>query len=142
MLRAPLPTHGVVAGPIFTRPIAASSQSPSGVMPCSQIQRSACCAPQLWPAMPRQPSTGISRPFTDRRPEKRAAGAGESNFVRGSGARYIQRARQVEERLLGALERQLPGELVADPAARAVRAHAGLPHSQPIAALRWPVRAP
>ena len=65
MLSAPLPIQGVVTGPIFTRPIAASSQSPSAVSPCSQIQRSACCAPQLWPAIPRQPSTAISRPSTD-----------------------------------------------------------------------------
>ena len=87
MLSAPFATQGVVRGPTFTRPIAASSQSPSSVTPWSQIQRSACCAPQLWPAMPRQPSTSIVRPSTLRLPENRAAGAGESSFVRGSGAR-------------------------------------------------------
>ena len=106
---APFATHGVVTGPSFTRPIAASSQSPSSVSPCSQIQRSACWAPQLWPAMPRQPSTSICavrRPSAARR--SAPPGAGESSFVRGSGARYIQRRGQVEERLLGGLEARAP----------------------------------
>jgi hypothetical protein len=39
----------------------------------------------------------------------------------------------VEQRLLGTLERELPGELVTDPAARAVGPDARLPHSQPMA---------
>src|SRR4051812_12401536 len=57
--------------------------------PCSQIQRSACSAPQLWPTIPRQPSTSSDRPATSTEPEKRAAGSGVSVFVRGSGAEYI-----------------------------------------------------
>ncbi len=71
-------------------PSAASSQSPSSVSPCSQIQRSACCAPQLWPITPGQPSATTVRPSTRSVPLKRAAGAGLSSFVRGSGVRYIQ----------------------------------------------------
>ncbi len=57
---APLPTHGVVSRPSFTRASAASSQSPLAARPCSQIQRSACWVPQLWPITPRQPSTATS----------------------------------------------------------------------------------
>src|SRR5215218_5622668 len=39
----------------------------------------------------------------------------------------------MQEGLLGAFERQLPRELVADAAARAIGADAGLPHAQPVA---------
>ena len=56
-LTAPFATHGVVMPPMITRPIATSIHSPSSVAQCSQIQRSACSAPQLWPTMPRQPSS-------------------------------------------------------------------------------------
>ena len=59
-------------------------------MPCSQIQVAACSAPQLWPAIPRQPCTGIgSRSPIDTDPPKVALGSGLSSLVRGSGARYI-----------------------------------------------------
>src|SRR4051794_25225530 len=85
---APLPIHGVVHGPSLIRPIAASSQLwPSA--PCSQIQRSACSAPQLWPTMPRQPPTSSDRPATSTEPVNRAAGNGVSVSVRGSFAVYI-----------------------------------------------------
>ena len=42
--------------------------------------------------MPRHPSTENSADPTAIHPEKRAAGAGESSFVRGSGARYMRLA--------------------------------------------------
>jgi hypothetical protein len=59
-------------------------------MPCSQIQVAACSAPQLWPAIPGQPSTGTGAPPpTARLPSKTALGNGLSSLVRGSGARYI-----------------------------------------------------
>ena len=43
--------------------------SPSA--PCSQIQRSACSAPQLWPTIPRQSSISSDRPATSTEPEKK-----------------------------------------------------------------------
>ena len=59
-------------------------------MPCSQIQVAACSAPQLWPAIPRQPSTATGpRSPTVIVPSKVALGSGLSSLVRGSGARYI-----------------------------------------------------
>ena len=77
--------------------------------------------------MPRQPSTSIERPSTASDPEKRAAGAGDSSFVRGSRARYIHAARQMEQRLLGRLERQVPPNVVADRPAGAVRRRSAPP---------------
>ena len=68
-------------------------------VPCSQIQRSACSAPQLWPTIPGQPSS--SSAVVARRaivPSHVRGGRGLSSFVRGSGARYSQLAREVAQR--------------------------------------------
>src|SRR3954471_19578904 len=59
-------------------------------MPLVQIQRSACSAPQLWPTIPRQPFSSITRSRTVTVPLKVVDGCGLSVFVRGTGARYIQ----------------------------------------------------
>ena len=91
--RTPLATQGVVHGPTLIRPSAASSQAssrPSKPAPCSQIQRSACWAPQLCPTIPRQPVMSTTRPPARTSPSKRASGYGLSSFVRGSGARYMK----------------------------------------------------
>ena len=75
------------------RPSAASSHTssaPSNPAPWSQIQRSACWVPQLWPTMPRHPSSLTSRSPARTTPSKRASGYGLSSFVFGTGARYIQ----------------------------------------------------
>ena len=73
------------SGPTLTRPSATSSHAsgaPSKPTPCSQIQRSACSAPQLWPITPGQASSSQS----STRPEIVVSGSGLSVFVRGSGA--------------------------------------------------------
>src|SRR4051812_20131967 len=59
-------------------------------MPLVQIQRSACSAPQLWPTIPRQPSTEIVLSLTVTVPLKVVDGYGLSVFVLGTGALYIQ----------------------------------------------------
>ncbi len=89
---APLAIHGVSTGPILTRPTERSSHasgSSSNATPCSQIQRSACSAPQLWPTIPGQPSSVDRRAADRHRAVEDGAGSGLSSFVRGSGARYI-----------------------------------------------------
>ena len=72
-----------------TRPSATSSHAPgapSNPTPCSQIQRSACSAPQLWPTMPGQASSAQRSPSASTQPETVVSGSGLSVFVRGSGA--------------------------------------------------------
>ena len=77
--------------------------------------------------MPRQPSTS-TRPSTVSGPEKRAAGASDSIFVRGTARSYIHSRRQVEQRLLGRLEREVP-PTPSSLAVGAVGADPRLPHS-------------
>ena len=97
---APLAIQGVVSGPTFTRPIAASSQVLSG---CPRSRSRAArpsarraAAPQLWPTMPRQPSSSTLRPFTLRRPLKSAAGV-RAERLRARHARAVHpAARQME----------------------------------------------
>ena len=71
--------------------MATSSQavgSCSKPSPLSQIQRSACSVPQLWPTIPGQAFSSIgSRPARLILPSKLAIGAGLVSFVRGTGAR-------------------------------------------------------
>jgi hypothetical protein len=88
----PLATHGVTQRPARTRPSTTSSQAPgTSAKPtaCSQTQRSACSAPQLWPVIPRHPATSVRRPPASTQPLNTASGRGLSSLVRGSGARYI-----------------------------------------------------
>ena len=134
MLRAPLPTHGVVAGPDL-------HAADRGVEPIAVGRDAVQPDPALGvlraPVVARHPAPAVHRDLAAL--HRQAAGEARGGRRRQQlGARQPRPVhpctRQVEEWLLGALERQLPGELVADPAARPVRAHAGLPHSQPVAA--------
>ena len=87
----PFAIHGVRREPTCTRPSATSSHAcgaPSKLQPCSQIQRAACSAPQLWPTMPGQHRISIgSLPGSSSTPSKRASGAGLVSFVRGNRVR-------------------------------------------------------
>ncbi len=86
---APLAIHGVVSGPMRMRPSATSSHAsgaPSKPTPCSQIQRSACSAPQLWPTIPGHASSSQRSPSASTQPEIAVSGSGLSVFVRGTGA--------------------------------------------------------
>ena len=66
-----------------------ASGASSKPIPCIQIQRSACSEPQLWPTIPRQPSSSRRRPpASSSAPSKTASGAGLVSLVRGSRVRY------------------------------------------------------
>ena len=90
--------------------------------PCSQIQRSACCAPQLWPIMPRQPSTRTLRPSDAQRPAE-AGRRQRAEQLRARQRRAVHPgARQVEQRRARRLEAQVPLRAVdRPPIAAAVR---------------------
>ena len=116
---APLPTQGVVSGPSLILPIAASSQSPASLRPCSQIQRSACWAPQLWPTIPRQPSS-VERAAVHRERAVEARGRRRAQQLGARQPRAVHPvARQVEQRRLGAVEAQLPRDPRRGPRRRA-----------------------
>ena len=128
MLSAPFATQGVVTGPSLTRPIAASSQSPSAVRPCSQIQRSACWAPQLWPAIPasRRRRSTARRPRRALRNAPRAPARAASCAAAPRGTSTAPGDGTAAPRRLDA---ELPGGLVPDRPACPVRADPGRPHS-------------
>ena len=67
-----------------------SAPWPSNPSPDSQIHWAACCSPQLCPTIPVQPETSTFSPSTSTVPSNTVVGDGESSFVRGSRAVYIQ----------------------------------------------------
>ena len=97
-----------VSGPTLTRPSATSSHAsgaPSKPTPCSQIQRSACSAPQLWPTMPGQ---RVELPVLDAAGDRRVRAAGSRVLVRGSGASYEPRWGRCAQRRGGGAEAEIP----------------------------------